>query len=107
MSEHTFTDANFNQDVLQAKGLVVVDFYAPWCGPCKMMAPTIAELSEEFTGRITIGKLDVDENPLIGEKYQIQSIPTIIFFKSGNVVEILNGFQNKEVLKMKMEEHMA
>lgn len=103
MSEVTFTDANFEQEVLKSKGLVMVDFFAPWCGPCKMMAPAVEKLAGEYAGKVKIGKLDVDDHPETGAKYNIQSIPTIIFFKDGEMVERLEGFQSSEALKQKID----
>jgi len=103
MSEVTFTDKNFKDDVLNAKGLVLVDFFATWCGPCKMMAPAIEKLATEYKGKISIGKLDVDENPDTAGKYEIQSIPTLIFFKDGEMVDKLIGFQSEEALKKKID----
>jgi len=103
MAEVTFSDANFEEEVLKHDGLVMVDFFAPWCGPCKMMAPSIEKLAEEYSGKVKIGKLDVDDNAESGQKYEIQSIPTIIFFKGGEVVEKLVGFQSEEALKQKLD----
>ncbi len=103
MSEVTFTDANFQEEVLKAKGVVMVDFFAPWCGPCKMMAPSVDRLASEYEGKVKIGKLDVDENGEVSMKYEIQSIPTIIFFKNGEMVDKLIGFQSYEALKQKID----
>lgn len=106
MSEVIFTDANFAEEALKAKGLVIVDFFAPWCGPCKMMAPSIEKLAVEYAGKVKIGKFNVDDNPEVAGKYEIQSIPTIIFFKNGEMVEQLIGFQSGEALKQKVEAFM-
>lgn len=103
MAEVTFTDANFEAEVLKSKGLVLVDFFAEWCGPCKMMAPSIEKLAKSYEGKVKIGKLDVDANNDIGQRYEIQSIPTIIFFKDGQIVEKLVGFQSEEALKQKID----
>jgi thioredoxin 1 len=103
MSEINFTDSNFEQEVLKANNLVLVDFYAPWCGPCKMMSPTIEKLSEELKDKVIIGKLNVDENPDTSMKFDIRSIPTIIFFKNGEAVAQLIGFQSEEALRQKIE----
>lgn len=103
MSEVTFTDANFDEDVLKASNLVMVDFFAPWCGPCKMMGPTIDNLAEEYKEKVRIGKLNVDDNPEMSQKFEIQSIPTIIFFKGGEVVDKLIGFQSEEALRAKLD----
>ena len=83
--EAVFTSANFDADVLGSDIPVVVDFFATWCGPCRMMAPAIAELAEEYDGKVKIGKLDVDENSDIAARYGVMSIPTIILFKNGEV----------------------
>lgn len=103
MSEVTFTDANFEAEVLKAKGVVMVDFFAVWCGPCKMMAPSIDKLATAYKGKVKIGKLDVDENNATSSRYEIQSIPTIIFFKDGEMMDALVGFQSEEALKKKID----
>lgn len=103
MAEVTFKDDNFESEVLKHKGSVMVDFHAPWCGPCKMMAPVVEKLSKEYDGKVKIGKLDIDENADTATKYEVQSIPTIIFFKDGEVVEKLIGFQSEESLKEKLD----
>ena len=91
MTELIFTDATFEKDVLQAKGVVIVDFFAPWCGPCKMMAPVIEKLAEEYDGKAVIGKLNIDENQDIATKLGIQSIPIFIMFKNGQAVDKVVG----------------
>ncbi|MFA5828883.1 MAG: thioredoxin [Candidatus Gracilibacteria bacterium] len=103
MAEFTFTDANFEAEVMKAKGLVLVDFFAVWCGPCKMMAPAIEKLAEAYKGKVKIGKMDVDENQAVSGHFEIQSIPTLIFFQDGAMVEKLVGFQSEEALKQKIE----
>lgn len=103
MAEGTFNDANFEEEVLKSKTPVLVDFFAPWCGPCKMMAPTIEKLEEEYKGKVKIGSMDVDENSAVSSKYEIQSIPTLIFFKDGKVVDKLIGFQSEEALREKLD----
>ena len=103
MNEVVLTDANFGQEVLHFKGSAMVDFFAPWCGPCKMMAPAVEKLAEEYKGKVKIGKFDVDENPEVAGKYEIQSIPTIIFFKDGNMADKMVGFQSGEALKQKLD----
>ena len=103
MAEVTFTDENFDAEVLKHDGPVLVDFFAPWCGPCKMMAPTIEKLAKEYDGKVKIGKLDVDENNETGTKYEVQSIPTLLIFKGGKVVDKLVGFQSEEALKEKLD----
>ncbi len=103
MSEVVFTDKNFQDEVLKWKGLVMVDFFATWCGPCKMMAPAVERLAKAYEGKVKIGKLDVDENPDVSQKYEIQSIPTTIFFKDGEMVDKLVGFQSEEALKKRLD----
>ena len=103
MAEHTFTDANFDSDVMQSNIPVLVDFFAVWCGPCKMMAPVIDELAEEYAGKVKIGKFDVDENPVIAERFGIQSIPTILLIKGGEVVDKMVGVQSKDKLMDKLD----
>lgn len=87
MSPHLshVTDASFEEDVLKATGPVLVDFWAQWCGPCKMIAPVLDELAEEYAGKLKIVKLDVDGNPATPSKYNVKGIPTLIIFKNGNV----------------------
>ena len=97
-----FTDEDFEKEVLKSKLPVMVDFFAEWCGPCKMMAPAIDELAKEYECKWKIGKVDVDLAPKIAEKYSIQSIPTLLFFKDGKVVDMSLGFQAKEKIKEKL-----
>ncbi|HUW24860.1 MAG TPA: thioredoxin [Patescibacteria group bacterium] len=94
--EQTFTDQNFDAEVLKNELPVLVAFYADWCGPCKMMAPVVEELAKELAGKVTVGKLNVDENPQTAEKYGIMSIPTVILFKNGEAAKTLVGFKNKK-----------
>lgn len=103
MAEVEFTDANFEAEVLKSDIPVLVDFFAEWCGPCKMLAPTVEELAKEYDGKWKIGKCDVDANPMIAQKYGIQSIPSLYFFKGGEVVDKVMGFQSKEALKAKLD----
>lgn len=98
-----FTEENFTKEVLQAQELVVVDFYADWCGPCQMMGPVIEELAEQYQGTVKIGKLNTDENQELAGKYKIMSIPSILFFKNGEVVEFLNGVTSKEEMEQKID----
>lgn len=104
-SQHliTFTSAALTKENLKGKGLVLVDFWAPWCGPCRMVGPIIDQLADEFFGKITIGKLNIDEEPDAAIAYGVQSIPTLILFKDGEIVESLLGARGKpafeEVLK--------
>lgn len=95
MSENVreFTAANFAQDVLQSSEPVLVDFWAPWCVPCRMLAPTIEDLAREYVGRVRVGKMNTDESPEIAGQYDVSSIPTIVYFKDGRVVDRLVGLQ--------------
>ncbi len=102
MAEVNLTDANFEAEVLKHDGAVMVDFFAPWCGPCKMMAPTVEKLAGEFEGKVKVGVINVDENSEVSMKFQIQSIPTLIFFKNGEVVDKMVGFQSEDNLKAKL-----
>lgn len=101
-----FTDANFQSKVLSSSKLSVVDFWAPWCGPCRAMGPVIEDLAKEYSGKVNIGKLNVDDNPNISEKYSIRSIPTLLFIKDGKVVDKLVGVYPKSKLEKKIKEHM-
>lgn len=102
MAQH-FTDENFQMEVLESDIPVLVDFYADWCGPCKMVAPIIEELAGEYEGKIKIGKLNVDEELNTTEKYRVMSIPTLIFFKNGTAVETMVGAVPKKSLKEKLD----
>lgn len=96
--EIILTELNFEDEVLKSELPVLVDFWADWCGPCKMLAPTIEELATEYKGRAKIGKLNVDQHPAIAEKYGIRSIPTLIFFENGTIVDQAVGVQSKNNL---------
>lgn len=106
MGVHHFTDSNFKKEVLESQLPVLVDFWAPWCGPCKMIAPAIEEVAKEYLDKIKIGKVDVDSNPKIPSHYGVMSIPTLMFFKGGQVLEQLVGAINKAELKRKIEEYI-
>ncbi len=98
------TDKNFKEEVEDAKEFVLVDFWAPWCGPCQMMGPIIEELSKEFEGKVKVGKFNVDENPNIAGKYEILSIPALKMFKGGKIIKEITGLQPKEVLLEKIND---
>ncbi len=100
------TTANFDQTVLQADLAVLVDFWAPWCGPCKVMSPIIEELGGELSGRLVVGKVNVDEHGDLAQRYNILSIPTFIVFKGGKVVEQFSGSMPKEAMKARLERHL-
>ena len=99
----TLTDANFASEVLESDQPVLVDFWATWCGPCRIIAPIIVELADEFEGKAKIAKLDVDHNPKTAMQYGVRSIPTLLFFKDGQVVDQLVGPALKKVLAAKLE----
>ena len=94
-----FTKDNFKNEVLDSNIPVMVDFWAEWCGPCRMVGPIIEELSEELSGAAKIGKVNVDEEQDLAREYKIMTIPTIMIFKEGNIVERIDGFRDKEELK--------
>ena len=102
--EKEFTDGNFDQEVLKNGQPVLVDFWAPWCGPCQVMGPIIKELAGEMEGKATIGKLNVDENGETASKYGIMSIPSLKIFKDGKIVKEFVGVQSKDALKKALEE---
>lgn len=102
MAEHV-SDANFDSEVIKSAQPVLVDFYAEWCGPCKMLAPLIDELATEYAGKAKIVKINTDDSPETAKKYGIMSIPTLIFFKNGQVVEQVMGVQSKDALKEKLD----
>jgi len=101
-----FTDQNFATEVLQSEKPVLVDFWAVWCGPCKMIAPSVEELANEFEGKAKVGKLDVDNNQDSAIKYGVRSIPTVLIFKDGKVKETIIGAVPKVQLKQKLEAAM-
>ena len=101
--EITFTDQNFEAEVLKSEMPVLADFWAPWCGPCKLLGPIIEELAKEYADKIKIGKLNVDENQETAQKYNVMSVPTLLLIKGGEVKETLVGVQSKEALKEKLD----
>ena len=102
--EKTLTDANFQIEVLQSSQPVLVDFWAEWCGPCRMLGPVIEKIAPANAGRIVIGKMNVDENPNTPQKYGIQGIPTLIFFKNGEVAKQLVGYQAQDKIQKAIDE---
>ncbi|HEY7172168.1 MAG TPA: thioredoxin [Vicinamibacterales bacterium] len=103
----TFTDGNFETSVLKAGVPVLVDFWAEWCGPCKRLAPTIDALAADYAGKVTIGKLNVDDNPNTAFKFQIRGIPAVLLFKDGAVVESVVGLAPKEDFKKVIDRHIT
>ncbi|WP_432630251.1 thioredoxin [Brotaphodocola sp.] len=102
--EKKFTTENFGTEVLASDKVVLVDFYADWCGPCRMVAPVVAQIAEEYADRAVVGKLNVDENEEIAVRYGVMSIPTLIAFKNGEVAGKLVGVQPKEVIERLIQE---
>lgn len=107
MSDQTFTDQNFKQHVLESKQPVVVDFWAPWCGPCRMVSPIIEELAKEFAGKVVVGKMNVDENQQTAGSFNILSIPTVMLFKNGKPVKSMIGAQGKDSYKRAINEALG
>jgi thioredoxin len=101
------TDDRFDQEVLQAKGVCVVDFWAPWCGPCHTMKPALEAFASSNSGTVKVFKLDADDNPKTAEKYQIRSIPTILFFRDGQVLDTLVGAASESILQDKLNELLS
>ncbi|MBZ0155739.1 MAG: thioredoxin [Alphaproteobacteria bacterium] len=97
------TSASWDQEVLQSNGLIMVDFWAVWCGPCRMVAPTVEELAKEYIGKVKVGKLNTDENPDVASKYKIMGIPTLMFFRDGQKVDQIVGAVPKPQLKAKID----
>jgi|SRR5450759_1124088 thioredoxin 1 len=101
------SDTSFEPEVLKSEQPVLVDFWAEWCGPCRMIAPILEKIAEEYAGSLKIGKLDVDNNPETMMKFGVQSIPTLILFKGGEPVERLVGYMPKERLLDRIKPHIA
>jgi thioredoxin 1 len=102
----TFTDGNFESSVLQAGALVLVDFWAEWCGPCKRLAPTMDALATDYVGKVTIGKLNVDENPDTAVKFNVRGIPALLLFKGGQLVDQVVGLVPKDDIKRVIDKHL-
>ena len=101
----TLTDSNFDDE--KKSGVVLVDFWAEWCGPCRRLAPTVDALATQFDGRATVAKLNVDENPTIPERYAVRGIPTLLIFKEGELTETIVGLRGKEDIAKLIERHLG
>lgn len=104
---HAFTEDTFEQEVIKSPTPVLVDFWAPWCGPCQMMGPIVDELATEYGDKVKVGKVNVDENQAVAGKYQVLSIPTFLMIKNGEVVDQVVGGVPKEKLKEMLDKHIA
>lgn len=107
MAEIQLTDDTFDKDVIQSPQPVLVDFWAPWCGPCRMLAPVVEELAKEYTGKVKVGKINTDEHPNAASRFKISAIPTLLFFKEGKVVEQLVGVHSKAEIKKTLDTLVA
>jgi thioredoxin 1 len=103
----TVTDATFASEIEGHAGVAVVDLWATWCGPCRMIAPMLEELAGEFAGRVKVAKLDVDSNPAVSQRFNVRSIPTLLFFKDGKLVDQVIGAVPKPALESKFRQHAA
>ena len=102
----TVTDGSFATEIEQSNGLAVVDFWAAWCGPCRMVGPIVEQLAGEYEGRVKVGKLDVDANPQTAARFNIRSLPSILFFKDGKHVDTVVGAVPRPVLERRLQEHL-
>ncbi|NEP01879.1 MAG: thioredoxin [Symploca sp. SIO2E9] len=106
MSDVQVTDSSFKQDVLESEIPVLVDFWAPWCGPCRMVAPVVEEIAQQYAGKVKVVKLNTDENPNIASQYGIRSIPTLMLFKGGQRVDMVVGAVPKSTLADTIEKNL-
>jgi thioredoxin 1 len=103
----TVTDANFQSEIADNSGLSMVDFWAEWCGPCRLIAPFVEQLADEYAGQVKVGKLDVDANQRTAAQFGVRSIPTVLFFKGGQLVDQVVGAVPKPALDRKIQEHLT
>ncbi len=103
---NNYDQSNFQSEVIDSKTPVLVDFWAPWCGPCRMIAPVVEEIATEYAGKIKVGKVNVDENPELASEYGIMSIPSLLFFVNGAPVTKLVGFQQKKVIEAEINKYL-
>ena len=102
-----FTDASFENDVINSQEPVLIDFWAVWCGPCRMVAPIMEELANDYAGKVKVGKMDVDHNPQVAMQYGIRSIPSILLFKNGELVDTVVGAVPKQTLAKMLDKHVT
>lgn len=107
MAELTLTDSTFEQDVLKSDMPTLVDFWAPWCAPCRIVSPIVEELAKEYEGKIKVGKLNVDDNPNNASRFGVMSIPTLIIFKNGEIAQTIIGAQGKDKIKKAIDDVIA
>ena len=100
------TDGNFESEVMKSSQLAIVDFWAEWCGPCRLLGPTIEKIADEFSGQMKVYKMNVDENPATPSRFHIRGIPTVIFFKNGQVVDQLVGNHPRETIVQTIQKHL-